>query len=281
MRALLAGHISLDIRGGQKLLGGPPLYQIPVLEAFGFEIDVLTAFAQEEVELRSIYPLVNFIVINSQYTTTYQFNQINKIKAIDDDRELILKFKANEITHNDLSQLDDHYDIVIISPIASEFSHDVILTLLKLGDYSFFDIQGIVRKFDDNGLVHENLDINEFNNLLSLFDVIKTSKSEIEQIKDLINPNNSYLVITNSGNKLQVLTKSKSYYLDVKKTNNVIDPTGSGDIFLAMIAALYSKHPFNDCLNHAHNIAMKNLQTIGVPNTELLRKQLQSYDLIA
>lgn len=280
MRALLAGHISVDIRGGQKLLGGPPLYQIPVLEAFGFEIDVLTAFAQDELDLRTTFPRVNFIVKKSQYTTTYQFNQINGNKANDDNRQLILKHKASNITHEDLTRLNDHYDIVIISPIASEFSHDVIISLLKLGEFSFFDIQGIVRNFDARGLVYQKLDINEFNNLLSLFDVIKTSKSEIEQIKDLNNPNNTYLVVTDSGGKIQILTKGKSYYLELNKANNVEDPTGSGDIFLAMIAALFSRLPLNECLNHAHNIAKENLQTIGIPNTELLRKQLQSFDLI-
>lgn len=280
MRALIAGHISVDIRGGKKLLGGPPLYQIPVLEAFGFEIDVLTAFGDTESELQSMFPQINFIVKKSQYTTTYLFNQINRNKANGDDRQLILKHKASNITHHDLSPLSDYYDIVIVSPIASEFSQDVIIDLLKLGEYSFFDIQGIVRNFDANGLVHQKLNISEFNNLLSLFDVIKTSKSEIEQIKDLHNPNSTYLVVTDSGNTLQILTDSKSYYLELSKADKIEDPTGSGDIFLAIIAALYSKLPLNKCLIHAHNIAMENLQTIGIPNTELLRKQLQSFDLI-
>ena len=107
-----------------------------------------------------------------------------------------------------------------------------------------------------------------------------THGHEIELLNDLSNPYNSHLIITDSGNKLEVLTNNESYYLELNKDNNIIDPTGSGDIFLAMIAALYGKHHLNTCLKHAHNIAMQNLQTIGIPNTDLLRRQLQSIHLI-
>ncbi|MFV2015167.1 MAG: hypothetical protein ACC656_07065, partial [Candidatus Heimdallarchaeota archaeon] len=57
------------------------------------------------------------------------------------------------------------------------------------------------------------------------------------------------------------------------------DSTGSGDIFLAMIAVLYPKLPFVDCIKMGHYIAMDNLQTIWTPSIFLIVEQLRSYDL--
>ncbi|MFV2016776.1 MAG: hypothetical protein ACC656_15195, partial [Candidatus Heimdallarchaeota archaeon] len=170
MKALLAGHISLDIRGGKKLLGGPPLYQIPILQAFGFKIDVLTSYAETDVDLTSKYPSVNFFVIKSECTTMYQFKSNKISQDVDDDRQLVLKSKAMNITLKDLDQLSSNYEVVIVSPIALEFSLNVIEELSKLGKFTFFDVQGLVRRFDSEGLVYQELNIEEFQIILSMFD---------------------------------------------------------------------------------------------------------------
>jgi len=277
MRVLLAGHISIDIRGGQKLLGGPPLYQIPIFEAFGFEIDVLTSFNQQQLKIEDTFPNVNFLVLVSDQTTTYHFKQIDNLSG--DDRQLNLKSRARSIEIVDLENLVKDYDIVIVSPIAGEISLEVSIELASKGKTSFYDLQGIARHFTDEGLVYAKLDKNDLLSILREFDVIKGSKSELGEFCDFINPYKSHLIITDNGNNIIRSRLSKIIEFQIDKNLEILDATGSGDIFLSVIAGLFDTKLIDDCIDRAHKIAKASLNILGVPNTEIIYSQFKLFKI--
>lgn len=275
MKALIAGHISLDHRNGEILLGGPPLYQIPILESFGYEIDVLTSFNPNSLNTEKLYPNVKFYNKKSKYTTTFLFNKKVDQRHVDDDRTLKLLKKAKRIQLPDLKLVQKEYDIVIISPIVSEISKNAIIGLSKIGKISYFDLQGLVRNFHENGEVYQILNKNKFRWILSNIDVIKASRSEISDLSLSQNPNDSVLIITDGGNKLEILFKNERKSISLSKAENVKDDTGSGDIFLATFAALYTKVKLTKALHYAHEVAKLNLKTIGIPNQDTIKNQIK------
>ncbi len=275
LKALIVGHISLDHRNNEILLGGPPLYQIPILESFGYEVDVLTSFNPVSLDAKKLYPNVKFYNKKSKYTTTFQFIKKTDKEQVGDDRTLKLLTKASRIQLPDLKLIQKEYDIVIISPIASEISKNAILGLSKIAKISYFDLQGIVRNFHDDGEVFQKFNENKFNWILSNIDVIKASKSEISDSSQLQNPTDSVLIITDGGEKLEILSKNKKNLISLEKTKHVDDDTGSGDIFLATFAALYKKIKLPKALHYAHEVAKLNLSTIGIPNRENIKNQMK------
>ncbi|OLS24127.1 MAG: hypothetical protein HeimC2_24010 [Candidatus Heimdallarchaeota archaeon LC_2] len=273
LRALIVGHISLDRRKNKILLGGPPLYQIPILDIFGYDIDVLTSFNQNSLNTEKLYPKVNFYNKKSQYTTTFQFYKNTNQERGGDDRTLQLIEKANDIYLSDIEQLHNEYEIVIVSPIASELSLEVIIALTKIAKFSFFDIQGLVRNFKENGELYQKLNELEFNQILCNFDVVKSSKSEISDLPNVQNPYKSILIVTDGGQKIDILSNNEVKSTSLDTVEQIKDDTGSGDIFLSTFAALYKKKKLLEAIKFAHEMAKLNLKIVGIPNIDTLKNQ--------
>ncbi|MHA2277975.1 MAG: PfkB family carbohydrate kinase, partial [Candidatus Kariarchaeaceae archaeon] len=245
---------------------------IPVLEAFGYEVEVITSFNREDFNFKKIFPNVKFHIIDSDYSTTFKFMKSDDNEHLEDDRLLILKHKAENLTNIHIQLLKKQYDIVIISPIANELEKKVILQLSKMAKHSFIDVQGLTRRFSKAGSVIHNLSKGDLDWMLANINIIKASKSELTNISNVKNPNQSMLLVTDGGKDLHIFQDNKKFNFKMEIITNIVDPTGSGDIFLASFAAIYSHKNLDDVVLISHLIARHNLKVQGIPKVETIKK---------
>lgn len=277
--ALLVGHISLDHQGDQVLLGGPPLYQAPVLLANHYEIEVVSSFNPligpriPEIIVDSI----KFITIPSEFTTTFEFIFTENDQGLH-ERSLRLKQRAARINYDIVKdRLKSKYDVVIISPIADELDLNDIESFRILGKKSSIDLQGLIRYFGESDIatnvrIEENLEW-----VLNRFDVVKTSEAEIADFRPKINYGDSILLITRSGNGVEVISEQFTEFIPTTKISKFVDDTGSGDMFLAgfMISEqqeLKYREGIIERINYADKVARLNLQNKGIPSEEIIKK---------
>ncbi|MHA2091245.1 MAG: PfkB family carbohydrate kinase [Candidatus Kariarchaeaceae archaeon] len=262
MRVLIVGHISDDFRGGKLIRGGPPLYQIPILKALGCEIHLITA--TDDSSKLPDYSNCTYSVIKSKFTTTFKFHKRN-VENYLDDRELELVHRAENIPLEYIKKNTSAYDFVIISPIAGEISKPGMLEAAQKGNHSFLDMQGMIRSIGENGSISINLDEKDLKWALTNFSVVKLSESEFT-LDNFSNPYQSQLIITKSGHGFDVLSKSNRSQIHTEPVHDVVDSTGSGDIFLAGFAYYFHKGlPIDSSIKFGDNFARKNLMRSGIP----------------
>ncbi|MDH5404287.1 MAG: PfkB family carbohydrate kinase [Candidatus Heimdallarchaeota archaeon] len=259
MKVLIIGHISIDYRNGEELWGGPPLYQIPVLQSLNCQIHVITSANQETHIFQDLDIRVD--IVPSSETTTYQF----EISEDEGERKLFLVKRADSLNFNKIQDyLDPHYDIILISPIAGELDHYTMEQLVKFGKFSFLDAQGIVRFFRENGEVYHELTQTELDWAMKTFDYIKFSTSEISETIKILD-NKSTLIITKSGKGYDVIKSNDKLQLNMIPEKDIIDDTGSGDIFLAAFSYFSQKFSILDSIKKADVFSRKALIIKGIP----------------
>lgn len=263
MEILLVGHISSDLRNGKTILGGPISYQYPIMKLFTKEITIITSFNPDSFDFDSIFEGVSLNYIKSDENTTYEFEMQQNDE---DDRILYLKSKAEDLDINYLKKIcKPRYDLLILSPIANEIGVEEIEFLNSISTNSVIDMQGFVRHITVGGKVVHDLDINLFDRMLSRFDIIKISKSELGNHYPPINKYNSLLLVTDGGNSVEIYQNNVVRHYPLDKQEIVKDSTGSGDIFLAVFSSLIKGEGEKKAIKVSHEVAKLNLNNIGVP----------------
>ncbi len=271
---LILGHVSLDYRNEKILRGGPPLYQLPVVLASGINCHVITSAAADydfpEHDNLSLYH------IPSTRSTCYRFEEIdqNEVSTHSDTRKLIIMSIANQMEYNNFSHiLKDSYQAIIIAPIADEISKLDMELICERSNLNLFDIQGLVRKFNSSGEVYHSLAENDFNWALQTFSVIKASKSELTNVT-MVNPYSSLLIVTNSGRDIEIYTEGRKEIVSIEyiPDSEVVDDTGSGDIFLAVLSIALGKLSIEESVRFADEIAKSQLKQEGIPAMGTIKK---------
>jgi hypothetical protein len=265
MKILLVGHISYDIRQGNQILGGPPLYQLPVLVPKNIEIHVITS--THDISRLPKYNNCSFFNVSSQKSTTIEFKETNHTDNKDtDDRYLRLLDIASPITAEDIADLaDPTYDIVIASPIVGELVKNSLEKIASLSTNSFLDMQGIVRKIDDNGSISNSFRAKDLLWALKTYSCVKISRSEFPDANTFQNDARSLLLVTHGGSGFDLYQGSLLTHVSTKPENQIIDATGSGDIFLATFAYYSYFRSQMDSILIADSYARKNLKNTGLP----------------
>lgn len=273
---LIVGHVSEDFRNDKILRGGPPLYQLPIILASNINCHVITSAAAEfnfpDHENLSLYH------IPSMRSTCYKFEEIAKHEEIthSDRRKLRIMSIANNLEYNNFSHiLKESYQAIIIAPIADEISKDDMELICQRSKMNLFDIQGLVRKFNSSGEVYHSLDKNDFNWALDTFNVIKASKSELGDVS-IENPYSSLLIVTNGGKDIEIYTEGRKEIVSIEfiPESKIIDDTGSGDIFLAVLSIALDKLSVKESIRYADKIAKSQLKQEGIPNINKIKKLL-------
>ena len=228
-------------------------------------MDILTSAKEIPSELKNSG--YNFINIPTIDTSTFEFQQ-NKVQG-QDDRLLILRKRASEISQENLSLLQKSYGIVIVSAIANEISQNLLLKLLNQYKTALFliDGQSFTRIIGDDGIISNHLLTQEFLNNLNFLNVI--FKASYYEIGDL----NTYsfrgiLIRTNSGKPVEVLENNQYYKVKLDgEEKKVIDSTGSGDIFLVSFIIRYIQtNDIRNSIHFAHKITKNHLNIMGIPS---------------
>ena len=275
---LILGHVSLDYRNEKILRGGPPLYQLPIILASGNNCHVITSAAAEfefpDHENLSLYH------IPSPRSTCYRFEEIDHEDSTHSDtRKLIIMSIANQMEYSNFSHiLKENYEAIIIAPIADEISKQDMELICKRSGSTFFDIQGLVRKFNSSGEVYHSIDKKDFDWALQTFNVIKASKSELTDVT-LENPNSSLLIVTNSGRDIEIYTEGRKEIVSIEYIpgSDIVDDTGSGDIFLAVMSIALSQLSVEESVPFADKIAKSQLKQEGIPVIGKIKKLFENY----
>ncbi len=235
-RILIVGHVSLDVIGGEKRVGGPPYYIHNTLKGKGHELTIFTSYGKD---FTYEFPAnVNVILTPAKKTTTYEFSEGDDES---DDRTLRLRSKASQLEFSDFKE-KGHYDWVIISGIAGEINIESLLEFTKLGERSILDLQSVTRQFNSNNKVVVNPNIIDVKDLMDNFFLIKGSTGEIDinNIEEIT----TNILIT-KGERGGILYTNNDYFDlkidgDVKPYSQTI---GMGDRLIGLIPHYYvDKH---------------------------------------
>jgi sugar/nucleoside kinase (ribokinase family) len=163
--------------------------------------------------------------------------------------------------------LNDHYDAIIVSPVAQEVDIDTLRHLRNHTGYLAVDIQGYSRSWDIEGIIIEKITSDIFERIISYADLVKVSHSEIHpSIIESTPIEDTLLFVTRSGGDISIYKNGELNTYKSQRINRVVDDTGAGDIFLA--GYLVGKLLGNDtvAITYADETAKLSLQIKGVPS---------------
>jgi len=182
--------------------------------------------------------------IKHEKTTRFELNYNSDMS----NRTMKLAGKAPPIEAEDLpSSLEAK--AIHLAPIANEIPYEVAEKLAKSAEMLSLDPQGLVRVFDENGLVTNKplkwLD----KHILELIDVYKSSQDEIEAVTGVADLKAAIRAVHDFSVKTVIVTLgAKGAALSVEGTTyeipaytpcNLVDPTGAGDAFIGGFLAEY------------------------------------------
>lgn len=281
MKGLIIGNCSIDDKNGITQKGGPAIYQLPIFLALGVEVDLLTSVDDEYV--KNIHGFKNIFNLKTDKTTSFKFG-INNEK----ERRLKLIQKPINYIFNKIPNVifENNYNFVIFSGIAGELEIYFINKLISYlkSDYYILDLQSIVRTVAKNGDIKINKLENEILQNLQEFDIIKGSDMEMN-LSEIIEKNsgknfkNKILIETTNKGVINYLKNTmKKFNFDIVPENNIIDDTGSGDIFLACFSWMFIRTKnIEHAINFAHRVSSDLLRVngvLGIKEADILIKKI-------
>jgi sugar/nucleoside kinase (ribokinase family) len=175
----------------------------------------------------------------------------------DHARTLTLKSKSPDLNFNDipLEYLNNPPDIFVLVPLCNEISYEFVVQILKnFPDvYIGIDLQGFIRKIDDDGkvvYVYERDTISNIKRIIELIGdrlILKGSEEEMNLLagecddydKVMLQCNsydNNGIYIMTLGEKGSMLTKRGEKVLNIPafSPKRVVDETGAGDVYFSI-----------------------------------------------
>ena len=248
------GHFSIDSinlpnrRLPCVILGGSVTYVSLSAKRLGANVSIISKVGEDFPEAylwwlsQEGIDLSKVAKIKHEKTTRFELNYNSDMS----NRTMRLASKAPSIKVEDVpSSLKTK--AVHLAPIANEIPCEVAEKLAKSAEVISLDPQGLVRVFDENGLVaNEPL---KDKRMLELIDVYKSSQDEIEAVTGVadlksaikaVHDFNVEIVIVTLGMKGAVLSIGGAMYeIPAYTPNKLVDPTGAGDAFIGGFLAEY------------------------------------------
>ena len=272
MKGLIIGNCSIDNKNGIIQKGGPAIYQLPILLALGVEVDLLTSVEGEYI--KNIHGFKNIYNLKTDKTTSFKFGVNNK-----KERTLnLIQKPINYIFHKIPTVIfENNYNFVIFSGISGELEIEFINKLISnlKSEIFILDLQSIVRRVDENGEVKINKIKMEDLMKLQKFDIIKGSNMEIN-LSEIIKKDpgthfeNKILIETTNKGKINYVQNTMNIFnFKIIPDKDIIDDTGSGDIFLACFSWMFiMTKKIEESINFAHRVSSDLLRFYGVIDFE-------------
>ncbi len=248
------GHFSIDsinLPNRQLpyiILGGSVAYVSLSARRLGANVSIISKVGEDFPEAylwwlsQEGIDISNVAKIKHEKTTRFELNYNGDLSS----RILRLTSRSPSIEVEDLPNSLEA-KAVHLAPIANEIPYEVAEKLAKSAEIISLDPQGLVRVFDENGLVaNESL---KDKRMLELIDVYKSSHDEIEAVTGVadlklaiktVHDFGVEIVIVTLGMKGAVLSIGGAIYeIPAYTPNKLIDPTGAGDVFIGGFLAEY------------------------------------------
>ncbi|MEE9377808.1 MAG: PfkB family carbohydrate kinase [Candidatus Lokiarchaeia archaeon] len=259
-----AGHFSFDNiirfkRIYKPSLGGSVSYCTLALRTYTLDVNIgiishigkinfnnslLDKIKNKNIDLRGI-----------KYSEVKNTNFV--LDYFDHTRTLTLKSRSPNLNFSDipLEFLNNHPDIFVLVPLCNEISYEYVSLILNHFPKAYIgiDLQGFIRKIDENGKVayiYDNEIISNMKKIINLIGdrlILKGSEEEMNLLagecddfeKVMVhcsNYENNGIYIMTLGEKGSMLTKKGEQILKIPafEPRNVVDETGAGDVYFSI-----------------------------------------------
>ncbi|MFX0104700.1 MAG: carbohydrate kinase family protein [Candidatus Hodarchaeota archaeon] len=209
-----------------------------------FNNSLLDKIKNKNIDLRGI-----------KYSTVKNTNFV--LDYFDHARTLTLKSKSPNLNFNDIpiEILNDPPDVFVLVPLCNEISFEYVSLILNQFPNAFIgiDLQGFIRKIDEDGKVVYIYDNEIISNMKKIIDLIgdrlilKGSEEEMnllagecDDFEEVMihcnNYDNAGIYIMTLGEKGSMLTKKGEENLKIPafKPRRVVDETGAGDVYFSI-----------------------------------------------
>ncbi|MDV3103285.1 PfkB family carbohydrate kinase [Thermococcus waiotapuensis] len=241
MECLVAGHVVRDIirKGGKTLerLGGGAYYSALALSKF-CDVEILTSFADLPEEwVDQLESIGKLRVVPSDSTTTYELTYLDG-----NTRRLKLLDRASP-----LEELPSkRYDVVLLNPVASEISPDVVTLARERFSLVAADLQGFVRLPDPGPVSYTPVDGSVFRGL----SILHSDAVEFSYLRNFSPADVEVLLISDGPRAERAFLRGKEHSFR-PLPRKVDESTGAGDVFLGSFTGFYLSCPFVQSLKRA------------------------------
>ena len=223
-------------------LGGPAAYASMVIPLLQTNTQCITSIGRDFPEGYLLYlnSIKNYgLKIETSEKTTRFLHEIHH-----DHRTLFLLAQAQSLD-NSLFLLEGG-KACLLSPVYKEISRFSIEWSKDNHDWVGVDVQGFVRKKDENSKIYSYFDQSFFSYLIQKNDFIKYSLNEAmsytkqKSYKEILDklPKNNVQIVT-LGNKGIIYSDKGHFFKLVAPTQEVKDPTGAGDVLITSFLTKY------------------------------------------
>lgn len=233
---LLIGHITADLLpNGGRIAGGTVSYAARAAHAFGLRVGVLTSAATGEPLLDTLSPYAQVVSLPAETTTTYE-----NIYTPAGRKQYVRSVAAN-ITADSLPEVWRSTPLIHFAPIAGEAQDVMLVGAFSPSSTRLLTLQGWLRRWDADGLVHFQPWFNP--EILSLLDVVVFSEEDVAAAPDMIAQIAEIvpeLFVTQAEHGgLHYHVGAVSHYSTPQV--EIVEPTGAGDVFAAALLASYAR----------------------------------------
>lgn len=242
MRCLVLGHLVKDviINKGTRVqrIGGGAYYSALALSKY-CKVRIATSVGEDFPSewLKELENLgIDVLVTPSKESTSYE------LRYLDSDRrvlKLISRAAKLKIPHN-------HYDLIIVNPVAGEVGAEELKHLLKSSRFVAIDLQGFVRSTEPGVVKPKEVDASIFKGAK----IIHGDSKEISLLRGFSPEEFEVALITKGSKGGLAFIRGKAYEFTPPRAD-IDDSTGAGDVFLASFAWFYSQCPFVQALKRA------------------------------
>ncbi len=231
---LLMGHMTADIVPGGRMLGGTVSYAAPTYAAFGHKVGILTSAAYNESLLKYLLPYGKLMVIPAENSLTYE-------NIYDPEgRSQYVRATAESLAYGDIPNAWTSASYVHMGPLADEVNPAEVARHFP-DAMVMLTLQGLMRRWDDDGKVHFKRWFDE--EAFKLIDIIVYSDEDIHQYPQLtaeLKKIVKHLVVTNGRNGGTYHHNGDSmHYASIEVQPR--DLTGAGDVFASSLLGVLPK----------------------------------------
>ena len=274
MRVVVVGSFTIDYVGDDVRLGGPLFYSAYILHKLGYEV-VAAGAVPDDIDIP--YKSVALCTLVPKFRLRYLDSE-GKVREVElVERGCVINLIPDELIKD---------SVVIVNTVINEVPYEVLRRVRDLCRFLAIDIQGFVRRSFDGKVAIEWSD--EVTEVLALADVIHADISEVPiEPKDPLKAalylrgfTDGVVTVTMGSDGSVIAYDGKVFRLT--SLNEVGDPTGAGDIFLAVLAVKIAEgmDPLEAALYSTVVAGLKvRYSGFSFPN-ELIPKEIGNIDVI-
>lgn len=227
-RYLLVGHLTRDLCGKSFYYGGAVLYAGLTARRLGFEVKIITASAEKDLE--ALFPELFFYHFGAKETTTFE-----NLETPQGRRQKVYAC-APKIPLDKVPPSLKRAEIVHLAPVLGE----VLPAEATLFETSFLvaNPQGWFRKVLPDGSVAQVApDVSSWPS----FEALVVSEEDLAfspELVPLLRKKARYLVVTRGAKGASLYFEGREVSYPAREAPRVVDTTGAGDVFAAAFFAM-------------------------------------------